>query len=161
MSNCTCETDAATKFLCDYCCEEVLNPKTMNRNKTIKTTNDGITVIQCEMCEQYVKTEFQGHDYPIAENGSQITIHGGYGEFYDPMKEDQVISLTLCHDCTLSIFRMIPKLKDKRGHHSVSYLNKNYPLCCEYSWTIDKETGEVIDGTKDNYSTQETFKIGE
>lgn len=173
MNICTCELDAINNFLCDYCVEQIKNENNTktnvsNRNTVIKTTNDGIDVIQCEMCEKYVKTEFQGHDYPFADGGSEIEIIGGYGQFYDALSDDEIIKATLCHDCTLKLFRSIPKLKNLRGLHSVSYLSENYPLCCEYSWTIDQDSKKdehgnhpIINGVPSDWNPQTTYEVNE
>lgn len=160
MNKCTCESDAKDQFLCDLCVDKILMESKMKRNTTVVKSTNGLDVIQCEMCEKYVKTEMQGSNYPFADGGSQIEIYGGYGEFYDSFGDNQNITVTLCHDCTRELFLSIPKLKKYRGGHSVSVYSKNYPLCCEYSWTIDKETGEVVYGTEENFSPQETFEIG-
>lgn len=135
-------------------------------NEDVILLEDGTTVIQCEMCEQYVKTEYQGsHNdkfYPFIERGSQITITGGYGEFIDLTK----VQALLCHDCTLMLFRMIPKLKNLKGMHSVSIYDENYPLCCEYSWTFSEtlditsnEEPETIYGSVENFKSQTTYEV--
>ena len=87
----------------------------IKRNTTVLIATDGTNVMKCDMCSQYVKTVFD--DHPYVDNGSEITIHGGYGQFMDLMS----IELTLCHDCTLEIFRKVPKLQKLVGNglHSV------------------------------------------
>jgi hypothetical protein len=106
---------------------------------TVHSNGQSITILQCEMCLEYTRTEHS--DYPFLDNGSEITINGGYGEFFDNINQPDGIKLTICHDCTLKLFRMIPKISaDKINRlHSVSYFETNHPLCCEYSWTIDEE----------------------
>ena len=133
-------------------------------HSAVHANSHSITTMQCEMCLQYTRTEHP--DYPFLDNGSQITINGGYGEFFDTIDQPNGIMLTICHDCTLKLFRMIPKLSaDKINRlHSVSYFEANHPLCCEYSWTIDEqgprdESGNrpVINGTIEHAVSQTTY----
>ena len=127
-------------------------------NNKIVILDDNTNVVQCEMCERYVKTEWQGHIYnhnsAYAERGSTITFVGGYGEFIDLVD----ISALLCHDCTLKLFRMIPKLKNFKGMHSVSIYDDSYPLCCEYAWTLPDDFKFGDDSSKTIYGTPENFK---
>ena len=82
------------------------------------------------------------------DNGSAICIDGGYSLFHDDVENGCLIKLELCHECSLSLFRSIPVLSERKGLHSVSINNPQYPLCCEFSWSI--ENGEVIYGTKED-----------
>lgn len=127
-------------------------------NEDVVELSDGTTVIQCEMCERYVKTEWQGKingKYnSFAERGSVIIFEGGYGEFIDLTK----VVAQICHDCTLKIFRMIPKLKNLKGMHSVSIYDESYPLCCEYSWTLPDDYKYGDDDSTTIYGTPEDFK---
>jgi len=135
-------------------------------NQDVIQLEDGTTVLQCEMCERYLKTEFQGSHkgefYPFLERGSQMTIVGGYGEFVDLTD----IKVSLCHDCTLSIFRKIPKLKNLKGMHSVSIYDDSYPLCCEYSWTSSQvldinsdEKPRITYGSAENFKPQKSYEV--
>jgi hypothetical protein len=132
-------------------------PYPYDRNTTvypaIHSNGQSISILQCDMCLQYTRTEHT--DYPFLDNGSQISTQGGYGEFFDGFtNQTSAIDITLCHDCTLKLFRMIPKLSHNNINrlHSVSSIETNYPLCCEYSWTIDNE------GPKDEYGNHPTIK---
>jgi hypothetical protein len=40
-----------------------------------------------------------------------------------------------------------------RGSHSVATDNKDYPLCCEYSWGIEND--ETIYGTEEHFKGRE------
>lgn len=82
------------------------------------------------------------------DNGSVLHIDGGYGSFHDDIDNQCVISLILCHECTLSVFRSIPALSNRKGLHSVRIDNPQYPLCCEFSWSLDGET--IIYGKKEH-----------
>lgn len=127
----------------------------------MKKTKDGITIVQCDKCLQWVRAEHD--DYPYADNGCQIHINGGYGEFIDIIGNEELPMILLCHDCTLELFRSIPKLRQDliKNGHSVSIHNPNHPLCCEYSWCFDETNHEVKMGTKENFKPQKTFEIEE
>lgn len=135
-------------------------------NQDVIQLEDGTTVIQCEMCERFVKTEWQGHVFgelvSYAERGSTISFVGGYGEFIDLTK----VEAQLCHDCTLKLFRMIPKLKNLHGLHSVSIYDDSYPLCCEYSWTFSEvsdptsnEESRTIYGSAEDFKPQKSYEV--
>lgn len=156
-----------TPFLISYKGSTKL-PYPYDRNTTVypavHSNGHSISILQCEMCLQYTRTEHT--DYPFLDSGSQITIDGGYGEFFDNIQQPQGINLTICHDCTLKLFRMIPKLSPQnyKGLHSVSYFETNHPLCCEYSWTIDQQGPQdqygnhpVIYGTPEHAVPQTTY----
>lgn len=110
---------------------------------------DGITY--CDKCESIIN-----HDIN-EDRALDIRITGGYGMFIDTLS----IDLLFCHSCSVELFRSIPSLSPDKinGMHSVSYKDKDYPLCCEYSWTIDSESEErdeygnrpVILGTKEHF----------
>jgi hypothetical protein len=135
----------------------------MSSKPTWKKTKKGVTVVQCDKCLSWVKSE---HDeYGYADGGSQLTIHGGYGEFIDVLAEDEEPFIQLCHDCTLELFRSIPKLSPEllKNGHSVSIDNPSYPLCCEYSWGFNSydDQGNLICiyGDASNFKPQQTFEL--
>jgi len=103
----------------------------------------------CDMCQkQYEVDEFNA---PTPERGLDVYLIGGYGLFHDDIENSCQKKITLCHDCSLKLIRMIPKYANQKGWHSVSYRANDYPLCCEYSWTFEEGTTETIYGTKDHF----------
>lgn len=106
-----------------------------------------MTLIKCDMCE----IESNCNNGEIPERGLSVNLLGGYGLFHDDIDNQCVKNIILCHDCSLKLIRMIPKFADDKGWHSVSYRSDEYPLCCEYSWTFEKNTLKTIYGTKENY----------
>jgi hypothetical protein len=140
-----------------------LNPYQPNSiiHQASHSITGAISILQCEMCLEYTRTIRP--DSPYLDNGSQITISGGYSEFFDhfSLDEPNSISINLCHDCTLKIFRMIPKLSSDKfsNNHSVAYFEENHPLCCEYSWTINPDDQTVISGKFEDHSPQTTYNL--
>lgn len=94
-------------------------------------------MVKCDMCEN----DFRIYNGGIPERGMDIYLGGGYGLFHD---YDEEIKAVLCHDCALVLIRMLPKLANKKGWHSVSPNADDYPLCCEYAWTTETVNGERI-----------------
>jgi hypothetical protein len=102
------------------------------------------TVI-CDKCNSTI--EFN----PNPDNALYVTLTGGYGMFIDL----EMVELLFCHSCAVELFRTVPNLSaDKmRGSHSVANDNKDYPLCCEYSWGIEND--ETIYGTEEHFKGRE------
>jgi hypothetical protein len=101
--------------------------------------------IYCDKCESQIFLQ------PNPDNALNLKLTGGYAMFVDLTE----IDLTFCHDCTVELFRSIPSLSaDKIGsQHSVRTDSKDYPLCCEYSWTY--ENNQVVLGTKTHFDNKE------
>ena len=100
--------------------------------------------VKCDICEQ----EFSNHNGGVPDRGLDIIFSGGYGLFHDDIDNRCIKSIVSCHDCSLKIIRMIPKFANDKGWHSVQECDDNYPLCCEYSWTLDTATGQPVFGIK-------------
>ena len=95
----------------------------------------------CDKCESVIEIN------PNPDRALCLTLTGGYGMFID----SDLVSLIFCHNCSVEFFRMIPQLSQDKfnGQHSVAYDDKDYPLCCEYSWMFDDK--KIIFGSKENF----------
>ena len=85
-----------------------------------------------------------GDTYPILNQivgGLSLEICGGYGEFCDCLFEEDIIKLTICHDCTSKMFSLFNKTKKLSGLHPSSS-TKEGEFCCEWGWS--SKNGEVI-----------------
>lgn len=111
-----------------------------------------MNTVTCDMCEE----QFTECESSVPDRGLEVVLVGGYGLFHDDIENKCEKAIVLCHACSLKLVRMIPKFANSQGWHSVSYRSPDYPLCCEYSWTIDKNVDEfgdkpIIYGTKENF----------
>lgn len=99
-------------------------------------------IIYCDKCENSIEIN------PNPDRSLNISITGGYGMFID----SEMIELLFCHDCSVELFRSIPNLSSDKiyAQHSVSNKSKDYPLCCEYSWSFD-DNKEMVYGTEENF----------
>lgn len=80
---------------------------------------DDETYFQCEMCEKYYKSNYPNSTHPIIDGGCVMNLSTySYGEFND-MGYGPGISILICHDCTLGIYRKTPKLKNIGFLHSI------------------------------------------
>lgn len=118
-------------------------------------------VPKCDKCEKeiLVSEGFNMHvdsDGWLAENGLLISVDGYYGGFIDNYK-DPAIELRFCHDCSVALWREIPKLQEyqKKGLHPV---NREESFCCEYSWTISEDETKYLfpDGSYKMLNEQNT-----
>ena len=109
---------------------------------------DGIEY--CDKCESVIPNNY------YQDRAMDIHLSGGYGMFMDLTD----VELIFCHSCSVEFFRSIPKLSSDKinGLHSVPYNAVDYPLCCEYSWTIDMDSEKnengnrrTIDGTREDF----------
>lgn len=101
-------------------------------------------------------------DSSAINNGSTLTITGGYSEFFDGLDDDIAMSLVMCHDCTLKIFNFF-MASDKYAFVKHEYLgNAHYAgetHCCEYSFNAEEnlalleETAVVL-----GYKNENSFK---
>jgi hypothetical protein len=82
----------------------------------------------CEKCSKSVDSEFFSTNLP--ENGIILKLQGYYGGFDDPSDYSDMTVL-ICHDCSLELFRSIPKLQERKGCH----YSRSDKKCCEFSWT--------------------------
>ena len=85
-----------------------------------------------------------GDIYPILNQivgGLSLEICGGYGEFCDCLFEEDIIKLTICHDCTSKMFSLFNKTKKLSGLHPSSS-TKEGEFCCEWDWS--SKNGQVI-----------------
>lgn len=106
----------------------------------------------CDKCESLIPNDSSCNP----DRALTLRLDGGYGMFIDLT----TINLIFCHDCAVEFFREIPSLTPDKinGMHSVSCKSNDYPLCCEYSWTISES--DVFDenenripklGTKEDF----------
>ena len=95
-----------------------------------------MTVV-CDKCGKHVDIDSVNQHLP--KNGLIIRIEGYYGGFSDP-DDYSASSVIVCHDCSLELFRSIPKFQKLKGCH-YSYSDEN---CCEFSST-KKEFDAIIE----------------
>lgn len=96
--------------------------------------------------------------------GLSFSISGGYGEFYDSDEygensTEPVINLTICHDCSVKMFRLFNKTRKiaGRGFHS---FGNDRPICCEYGWaTSDHNDGTLYFGKLNNDNKIEEVEV--
>ena len=108
------------------------------RTMTTYTTDP----VHCDMCDRLFKRA-QPFSNAAPLWGSQLTLTGGYAEFYDYGGEPDISSfqLNICHDCTLPIFRKIME-SAKYAHLKMDYFNRSHQTehapgehpCCEYAY---------------------------
>lgn len=111
-------------------------------------------MVKCDMCENH----FRSYNGGVPERGMDIHFGGGYGLFHDADLKSHMESVILCHDCALVVIRMFPKFRYQKGWHSVSVDANDYPLCCEYSWTFERQDGKLnlIYGGKNHFDKRES-----
>lgn len=109
----------------------------------------------CDKCESLIPQDSSSNP----DRALELRLDGGYGMFMDLTH----IDLLFCHSCAVEFFRSIPFLTNDKinGMHSVSWKSSDYPLCCEYSWTISEsnkvdEHGHRITefGTKEHFDNR-------
>jgi len=84
-----------------------------------KSVIDDHVHLQCEACQGFFPCIFPDSNHPHIDGGSTVTMSSPqYAGFNDDC-ESPSPSAVLCHDCTLKIYRMIPKLRGLTGLHPV------------------------------------------
>jgi hypothetical protein len=88
----------------------------------------------CDMCG--LESLLDDYNKELFVNGIVLCFDGYYGAFHDNI--DKTPRANLCHDCTATIWRMIPKFS-KFGANLHADLNAAMPKysasssCCEFS----------------------------
>lgn len=82
----------------------------------------------CEKCLKEIKNDSINSHLP--ENGLIVKIEGYYGGFDDPSDYTDM-TIIICHDCSLELFKSIPKLQNRKGCH----YSHSASQCCDFSWT--------------------------
>ena len=103
---------------------------------------------QCDKCEKEIlvsegfNAHYENSDSWLAENGLIVIVDGYYGGFIDDYDEPEM-KLRLCHECSVDFWSQIPKLRGRKdkGLHP---LKPNEDFCCDYSWTFNDKTSEIL-----------------
>lgn len=89
---------------------------------------DGVNHVFCDSCDGMVPATTQKE---LPDDGSELHLSGWYGGFTDMMMREEEHHLILCHDCSLAVWRAVPKLAKLRGLHPTV----DDVACCEFHWT--------------------------
>lgn len=83
-----------------------------------RKTVDGKEHLQCESCLEYFECASSDPETPHIDGGSTMCLStGDYAGFNDMNAGG--ITVVLCHDCSLKIYRSVPKLRGLTGLHPV------------------------------------------
>lgn len=105
----------------------------------IRQTGDGKDRLQCEACQKFFECVFPDTDTPHIDGGCTVSVSvGQYAGFNDTPAGD--VSALLCHDCTLEIYRKIPKLAAMSGLHPIE--------CCHGGTWGARRLQEMVRYTK-------------
>lgn len=78
--------------------------------------------MQCEACQEYFECAYSDTTTPHLDGGSTMQLStGDYAGFNDMNAGG--LSVVLCHDCSMRIYRMIPKFRGLTGLHPVGCCN--------------------------------------
>ena len=104
--------------------------------------------MSCDKCNKEIlvtegfNTHYKNKNDWLAENGLIIVVDGYYGGFIDDY-DQPAMKLRFCHDCSVEFWSQIPKLRSiqEKGLHPIK---PEKDFCCEYSWTFNEDTNQVI-----------------
>jgi hypothetical protein len=99
---------------------------------------------KCQSCHQFKVAHSQaGHSI---EGGMRISFLGGYADYYDPMEEEELVQLDICHDCTNKVLKVL-NAYDHEKFHMGHPTERDADPCCDNCW-IPVSTGGQWVGTK-------------